>query len=261
MTDFTALPVYNGVGPYHFNRYRVVFSRPPGTSKESLARRFTSGFPHYFNSRHATVVFHADKTFDAKPTFEFHGIIQKLGVNIAKPHNDWVARIQFNPDVGFTAQTLKREFLVTDDNLPAIVGGVIGGGTTGAESAVHLNQMHFLAGRRSWRLDSGSAFGVPGDVCVLETAAVERFSSQFFVAGDIAFHLEELIPAIWIANLGNFVRMCRLTTVEQDTRKPWEVVDHNLNISKLIISSPTIEELKKNPEFIEAYRLYPTLLP
>jgi hypothetical protein len=315
VSDFTALPVYDGVGVYHFNRYRVVFIRPRDKTKEALASDFVSGFPTYFTSPHANVVLHTDRKFNGVNTLEFHGILDKMGLDIARPHNDWVAKVWENVSRGFTAQTLKREFWVAGEDLAAAGGGVVGGGATGAGAgsffglpgaivggvvgggagagtAVHWNRMHFLAGRRSWLLDDASAFGITpkelnryfeyeehagrnfisGDVdlCVLETAAVERFSSRFFQVGDLAMGLEDAIPPIWTANLANFVGMKGLMTINPTSPTlplegwntwRWNPGDIRRGIYYYRDEFDTLEELKGNPEFVKAYRLYPTLLP
>jgi hypothetical protein len=152
--------------------------------------------------------------------------------------------------------------------------------------------MHFLAGRRSWLLDDASAFGITpkelnryfeyeehagrnfisGDVdlCVLETAAVERFSSRFFQVGDLAMGLEDAIPPIWTANLANFVGMKGLMTINPTSPTlplegwntwRWNPGDIRRGIYYYRDEFDTLEELKGNPEFVKAYRLYPTLLP
>jgi hypothetical protein len=323
LSDFTALPVYDGVGVYHFNRYRVVFIRPSDKTKTALASDFVSGFPTYFTSPHANVVAHSDRKFNGANTLEFHGILDKMGLDIARPHNDWVAKVWENVSRGFTAQTLKREFWVAGEDLAAAGGGAVGGGATGggggaaigsvvpglgtavgaiaggvlgglggAGTAVHWNRMHFLAGRRSWLLDDAAAFGITprelnryfeyeekagrnflrGDVdlCVLETAAVERFSSRFFQVGDLAMGLEDAIPPIWTANLANFVGMKGLWSINPasptlplegwDTRR-WLAGDFRRGIYYYRDEFDTLDELKGDPEFVKAYRLYPTLLP
>jgi hypothetical protein len=40
-----------------------------------------------------------------------------------------------------------------------LLGGAVLGGTAGA----HYNRMHFLAGRRAWRIDNGVIFGLASD--------------------------------------------------------------------------------------------------
>jgi hypothetical protein len=285
MSDFVELNVNkHGSGPYHFNRYRVVFALPANTTKESLAGEFVREFPQFFNSDHATVAFHANRLYLSYPTYEFHGVIEVAGIDVAKPHNDWVARIWCDPDIGFTAQTVKRTFIDPQKDAPIVAAGCLAGAAAvpdslrtegclvGARLALDTNQSHFLAGRRSWRLDSGKAFGLPGNVCVLETIAVERFSSALYRAGDYLMQLEERIPAIWTANLSNFVRLKKLTTLSMPdleklatnpskSKRNWHVGDEKYNIRYFRTECDTLAKLKYLPEFVEAYPLYPTILP
>ncbi len=44
MGDFTVLPVYGGAGDWHFNRYRVVFMRPPNIVQATPRERFRHQF-------------------------------------------------------------------------------------------------------------------------------------------------------------------------------------------------------------------------
>src|SRR6185369_14264714 len=127
---------------------------PPadGRSADTLAGDLIDHFPNYLRSKFATVGF--DRTFDGKPTLHFHGSAAP-GI-----HDDWVVREWFDRKIGFTAQTLKREFFVAGDDVGAAGGTTVGilltpvvgpflglagalgiGGTT----AVHYNRMHFLA--------------------------------------------------------------------------------------------------------------------
>ena len=275
MPDFTELPVYSGVGPYHFNRYRVVFERPGGLSAATLAMDFTANFPLYLNSKFATVEW-GSRHFNAKPTLKFHGYMRVLGIDIARPHHDWVVREWYDPNVGFTAQTLKREFFEAGADIPAAAGGAMPGvlmtptalaaalaateAVVGAAAAVHYNRMHFLAGRRSWRLGDGNVFGVSGDVLVLETIAVERFSAQMYNVADRLLHMEKLIPDIWIANLSNFIYMRGLTPVKQQhpLSPQWQ---NRGPVDFLVRSFGDLNALSAYIEFQDAFGLFPTILP
>jgi hypothetical protein len=93
-------------------------------------------------------------------------------------------------------QTLKREFSDTKEDVetgssPTSIPGL---GPIVGLAATHYNRMHFLAGRRAWRIDNGSVFGLSNDVMVLETAAVERFSAHVFNAADSVIGLEKRFP-------------------------------------------------------------------
>ena len=46
--------------------------------------------------------------------------------------------------------------------------------------AININQHHFLAGRRSFRMGTAAEYGIPGSNWVFETAAVERFSHEVY---------------------------------------------------------------------------------
>jgi hypothetical protein len=166
MGDFTALPVADGVGDYHFNRFRIAFKASPTTSAaalEALVSDLLNNFPTYLTSGYAKMEF-GGRHHEGKPTLHFHGYAKVLGLDLAKPHDDWVVIQWKDPKIGFTAQTLKREFFVAGDDvgtgagvgylllgplLPAV--GIIAA-VAGTGAAVHYNRMHFLAGRRSWRI-------------------------------------------------------------------------------------------------------------
>ena len=202
--DFTVLPVWGGVGDWHFNRYRAVFKRPPNLGKQLLAADFVANFPQYLTSRYAKVL-RTDRTYATMPTFHFHGTKMKAlpspvpyngrlpEVDLAAPHSDWVVKIDDNANLGFTAQTLKREFndlfkdSAVDDGagLATLIAPTLAFIALRFDDPVQVNRMHFLAeGLRSWRLDDGKNFEVDGDVMVIETTAVERFSHKLFARAD-----------------------------------------------------------------------------
>lgn len=275
MADFTDLKVQTGVGDYHFNRYRIAFEKPPGLSTPDLAREFVTNFPLYLNSPFATVVW-GSHNFNGKPTLRFHGFMKVLGIDLARPHTDSVVREWVDFGLGFTGQTLKREFFDAAEDISTGALGYVGGTATlpilgpilgpagqigGAAAAVHYNRMHFLAGRRSWRVDEGSAFGVAGNVVILETAAVERFSAHAFQIGDWVAGLEKKIPDIWISNLNNFVKLKGLTVVPPPTPPKAKWVNKNNVTYVQFLDLKDLSALKSEPEFADAYRLFPTILP
>jgi hypothetical protein len=232
--DFTSLWVYDGVGDYHFNRFRVVFECPPSETKQSLADDFVARFPYYLTSQYANVR-KGERNFGVIPTLHFHGfkIVNmpvlpgpaggaSANVDIARPHTDWVGQIDKNDGLGFTAQTLKREFVDLSEDLMTLPVDLV---TLDTVPAVRINRMHFLAGRRSWRIDDGKSFEVDGDVLVLETTAVERFSHEAYVIADTVIGLESAIPDVWISLLNNFVNMRGLVRVPQRPRPGWRNKD------------------------------------
>jgi hypothetical protein len=263
MADFTALTIDTGVSDYHFNRFRIAFEPPPKKSAAFLASDLVVRFPTYLNSSYATVEW-GDHYHDGKPTLRFHGII-----NIAAPHSDWVVREWVDQMVGFTAQTLKREFFSAGEDIASFEGTNAGAsllipvagpvyGAIGGAAATHYNRMHFLAGRRSWRISPGNVFGLTGDVIVLETIAAERFSAQAYNIGDAVMGLEKAIPDVWIALLNNFVTQNGLTVVSQPLGPRW--VSRN-RVDYIQLAFASLGAMRADAEFAKAYALYPTILP
>ena len=299
MADFKALFVDKGVGDYHFNRFRIRFEKPAGVTKEACARDFVAQFPHYFNSGYASVEVDGAHSFEGNPVLKFHGFDKMLGLDLAAAHHDWVVQFALNPNVGFTAQTLERTFRLWEDAAmlaEGAAGGAVGGGVAGAgvgaavgapfagvgagpgalagaaigavggtfvggSMAYNANFCHFLAGRRAWRLDDASVFGMPGDYLVLETAAVERFSSTFYKVSDVALGLEDMIPPIWNTLLTNFVGLKRLTAAPGSTPPGWTRGGSGLETVYTVQKFETVEALKKDGEFHRANLLFPELLP
>jgi hypothetical protein len=270
MGDFTALPIDDGSGGIHVNRFRIVFQAPNGTSAATLVGDLISSFPTYFNSEFAKVEWGSRK-HEGKPTLHFHGYAKVLGLDLAKPHDDWVVFHWVDRAIGFTAQTLKREFFVAGDDLatsvpngalllgpllPAV--GIIGA-LAGTLGPVHYNRMHFLAGRRSWRISAGAVFGLSGNVIVFETVALERFSSLVYRTADAVMGLESRVPNVWIALLNNFVNKKGFTVAPQKLRPRWKSknrVDYlQLSFGDLDDVGPMVAD----PEVQDVLRLYPTI--
>ena len=290
MADFEDLKVYNGVGPYHLNRYRIAFEYSAGLTKEMLAADFVARFPAYLGSPYATTEF-STRTHNGNATLKFWGSMKLLKVE-ANPgvHHDWVVQAWKNPAVGFTAQTLKRNFLEVGDAAAAF-GGSLGGGAVvpilggpvGAVVGVEENRKHFLAGRRSWRIDNLAAFGVDPQeynsppasdhLLILETVAVERFSDTVYTVGDAVVGFEARIPPVWIANLENFVNLNRGKGLVPRTRlwgygrAGWKSAASTFPtigggyVSYFQDSFADLAALKSDFEFTEVFRLFPTILP
>jgi hypothetical protein len=291
MGDFLTLPVDIGEGPYHFNRYRIAFEKPANISKEDLAADFVRNFPSYFNSQFATVDDKTGRDFHGRPTLKFHGISDFLGLHdFGRYHNDWVVQLNVNPR-GFLVQTLERTFRLSEDAKMAVqgaIGGAVPGAITGAAAggiasswagglgavpgalvfggvgavaggvpAYNANFKHFLAGRRSWRLDDASVFGVSGNFLILETAAVERFSCEFYLLNDKIQNLEAKVPDIWNAMLSNFVGKRGLTIAT--TPMPGAAWLHSSAYKTDYVvknSYDTISGLRSDAEFILADRVH-----
>jgi len=275
MGDFTELQIFSdGSGDFHLNRFRIAFEPPAGRSAAALASDLIDNFPTYLGSPYATVQL-GDRSHEGKRTLRFHGYARLLGLDLAAPHDDWVVVSWVDRNVGFTAQTLKREFADFGDDVGAGGGVLLAGNlpvvgalaqlagpvlwVAGAVGTVHYNRMHFLAGRRSWRISAGDDFGLSDKVVVLETVAVERFSSLAFRAADTIAGLEARIPDVWIALLENFVRRKGLEVVPQ--KLPGARWRHRSNVDYVQLSFDDIGDMQAEREFQEILRLYPSILP
>ena len=127
-------------------------------------------------------------------------------------------------------------------------------------AAAHFNRMHFLAGRRSWRIGEGKVFDpdLKDDVIILETAAVERFSSRAYRTADAVIGLQNKVPDIWIAFLNNFVNKQGLPVFVQTLKPGWKR-KHWANYLQLSFES--FAQLRAAREYGDLYKLYPTLDP
>ncbi|MPZ31310.1 MAG: hypothetical protein GEV13_09990 [Rhodospirillales bacterium] len=100
----------------------------------------------------------------------------------------------------------------------------LGGALLSGGAAVHVNRLHFLAGRRSWRIGEGAVFDpdLKDDAIILETAAVERFSSRAYSTADSVIDLQNKVPDICIAFLNNFVDKQGLPVFVQTLKPGWK---------------------------------------
>jgi hypothetical protein len=286
MADFSELPVDTGVGDYHFNRFRIAFQPPAGRDAKALGQLLYTNFPTYIKSDAATAEW-SDRKFEDSKTVHFHGFVYLPVYNpatgmaynrdVAKPHSDWVAIEWLDPRTfSFTVQTLKREFVDAEEDTESAAGGgalgyVVGllapqvhpvqtvvGALLGATNAVDYNRMHFLAGRRAWRIGEGSVFGLPNNVMVLETVAVERLSAEPYRIADQTIGIEKRVPDVWLPFLNNFVNLNGLRPVDQILKPRWKKDSGAMYIQ---LAYDSLSGLRGDPEFLDADRLYSALLP
>lgn len=140
------------------------------------------------------------------------------GIPVPAAIRDWMMPDIHTDSVGyaatpranaFTVQTLKRLFRTSDDHtievlIESTVMGMLSTAlllnpvTAGAAAmllipsvrkavakplvdyAININQHHFLAGRRSFRMGTAADYGMAGSNWVFETAAVERYSHEVY---------------------------------------------------------------------------------
>lgn len=264
MTDFSDLPISQGVGDYHLNRFRIAFrSTDPKVSATQLAADFIANFPFYFNGPAATVR-------PEEGRLKFYGNIPVGGHQMPTPHPDWVRYLVKNPTLGFTVQTQHRDSMAMDDLEAGSGGGAAGslagplGILVGEAEAVRVNRYHFLAGRRAWRLDVASSFAAAGDraklgsdVIILETAAIERFSLKEYAMGESV--MEPTIIDIWSHLLANFATkpgVAVLSPGEWPMEPGWTAKGQ---VHYVMLSFKTEAGLRGSSHYPDLIRLYPRI--
>lgn len=260
MSNFTDLPIVPGqVGMYHMNRFRICVQGPTAAEQAHFTRvgaQLLGHMPDYMHP-HTAQVAPGPFSWNGLPTLRFIGVarikpfsvpvfVPVLGqvykIPVPEQIRDWMAP-DIHPDVvgvvastptSFTAQTLKRNYTETSDNLiraaaklllrtidwnPAIglSADLIEPAIT--DYVIWLNQHHFLAGRRSFRFDSGASFGYTDGRYVFETAAMERFSHVAYeksqaLLGDAA----SMVRPVWVEMIQRFCTYHGLRVVP-DTSK------------------------------------------
>ncbi|WP_425228438.1 hypothetical protein [Sphingomonas sp.] len=124
-------------------------------------------------------------------------------------HTDSVGHVYMPKAKEITVQTLKREYITADDQkikllvttaVVSLLATLLASNPLTApatallaipsvseyvsqwfvDKAIEINQYHFLAGRRSFRMGTAAEFGLPGSHWVFETAAAEAYSHVIF---------------------------------------------------------------------------------
>lgn len=251
----TALSIHNGYGKVHMNRFRICVRPPRDRNLvATIGTNLLWNMPVYMAASSASVKF-GDYKWNDQPTLKFRGVARvrpfSVPVQIPIPGGivvpvpvparirDWMA-----PDVhtdsvglvakhgtGFTVQTLKRDYEDGDDaTIRAAITALVTSGAIAlpplipaasvlaaglGSVAVYYNQHHFLAGRRGFRFDWGMNFGYRDDRCVMETVAIERFSSLVFAGSVIAMgDVESLVRRVWVQMLNRFCVMHGLEVIK-----------------------------------------------
>lgn len=249
MTDFSDLPIKDGVGDYDLNRFRVAFRSDYGA--RYLGALLVGSFPGYFNGPAGTVERDGDR-------LKFHGNLKVRGHYVPTPHPDWVRTILKDPERGFVVQTLHRDSWAADDVTAGAGGGL--GGLIGAAEAARVNRYHFLAGRRGWRVDDAGVFNFPNptnDIIVVETAAIERFSlTELLPIKDM---MQPLIVEIWCHLLTKFTNMPhvrRLSASEWPIEPGWKS-DGTVHYTMQHYSDAA--KMRSSPDYREVWNIYPQI--
>ncbi|NRD56452.1 hypothetical protein [Corallococcus exiguus] len=239
MMDFTELKIARGSGNFHVNQFRIHFSVPglqrdPQKQLPVLVEEFTRDFPKFFNGlgknmqeNQASVAW-STRQFERTRTLRFLLDVKlaALGINLPDFHSDWVHVLWQDPNKGFAAQTLKRNFSEGLEKPLSVLP------LSALSVLIQYNAYHFLAGRRSWvfgllqpgmpgwnagslqvgKVEGGKFTpysGGPTPVFYLESAAVERSSLLLFklmeVDPGIFVDIRETIISLWSNLLANYV--------------------------------------------------------
>lgn len=208
---YNVLDISKGYGNIHANHFIAYFN---GTVEES----FTSTFEEDFISPHRLKVSEFLKDFVG--IFNgtgFRGLkdnivtVQKHGSNIYEfqiekfiglAHSDYVEIKKSKDENSFYARTLERKFLEQKEELSQKVPDPY----KVPSELIEINKMHFLSGRRSWKVKYDKSTGI-GSV---ETAALEKNSHELFDVMERILNTREDINKLWSILLYNFLKARKL---------------------------------------------------
>jgi hypothetical protein len=300
MPDFRALPIKDGVGPVHLNRFRISM-RPPRNDPAAAARIGSDLFTamvQYMDRRTASVTVD-DHSWNGDMTLLFRGVakfrpfvnvpvtiplvtpiplFEKISVPIPDDvrdlmipdvHTDSVGAV-FRGPTSITVQTLKREFQTADDLkilsvimasvsvAPPMIPAPVVSFFLGAlgELAIFINQHHFLAGRRSFHFDQGSAFGYTDGRLVFETAAIERFSLTVYevMTETMMGSAPDVVRPLWIQMARRVASVKGLDVIVEAPQPLW-TKEQEVHFIQQELND--ISEVTSNSQWIEMNRLHP----
>lgn len=223
MPTFLELPVRFGDGPVHINYFRI-YIRPKAGLTLPTGLQLLQHMPDFMDPHTAKVRIEPAYRWAGFPSLSFRGVGRARSIGTLVPEKWREAAVpQLHIDAvglavpplahAFTALTLKRNFETSDDLLirqkfekmteeapdqgtvdkvmrvgrmvlrpDEVIKGKYG--KAAADHAVFINQHHFLAGRRSFRMGTVAGLelhpGIKGTDWVFETAAFERYSLPLF---------------------------------------------------------------------------------
>jgi hypothetical protein len=230
--------IFHGVGNYHINHFASFFKLEKEISLEQLQSHFYNKFCTVFESSNISKASLLRAKYQNNPLVKFtiggtkgntrHKIIGSF-------HDDCVYMRKSADSKSFYGTTLKRDYFDIKDKLLIDVFRKANVPVTN-DIILDLNQHHFLAGRRSWRIDYNQDL----QLYYLETAALERSSGQFM-------KLIEYLSEYKIPNLGS-------GSIRNDIIDLWSNLLMNyLNMPNII---PVDVSLTKNSSLIPfSYKL------
>jgi len=189
---FTELLVTDGVGDYHINHFIGYGSFLPQSKPEQLVAKknqeFYRTFTELFSPNDATAEI-GDYSFKGHDTIEF-AIGGDLGDWFEKVggffHSDWVSMQMADDGESFYGSTLRRKWLLWKEEAAIKL-------SAGLRNPIEVNQHHFLAGRRSFKIGYSKELSR----LYIETAAFERSSLCEYNIAEKSGLLRESIVQIW----------------------------------------------------------------
>lgn len=210
---FTELSaIFDGVGNYHTNHFVGYFNPPQGLKLKvkELTQLFYENFCTIFSANNIASARPGDPLkFMGLDTVRFR-IGGNLGDDFDKAtglvHHDWVS-MQMEKPAGetFYGTTLKREWM-EDFELKTLSEAVGRYETKFALGAIWINQHHFLAGRRSWRVGHNDDL----DAFYVETATFERNSNIIYQGAEWGGRLRDDVKKLWAHLIVNFAAAARV---------------------------------------------------
>ena len=231
----------DGIGAYHVNRYSIIFYPNLGETLESIEQDFKINFVNYFNGtpkqksanqsgiKNIAEVALNGECFKKNDIYAFTVASTPIHVDYVYKVEDYSGKNH----PGFAFATLRRVDLKTKRIMDA--GQRLNGHTEGqgisrwlADYILGSNENHVLAGRRSWIITkckaiqkkdivflSGSTNDlqkrnkpfIPGDACLIQTAAIERYSGLVPIGMGWFLDDRSMVDRIWSNQLVNFVKM------------------------------------------------------
>lgn len=210
--DFTYLStIKDGVGNYHMNHF-VAYFEPTVDKFQPVTsiKFFYQNFCKIFSLNNvATVAPERARKFKGLDVVKFTigGNLGKVHLQLfGRAHDDWVAMQMAKDGKSFYGITLKREWFEAVDNWEKVINaGSPKVGPAVSPMLMEANRRHFLAGRRSWRVDYDRGLGL----YYVETAAFERSSHVLYQATEQTGLLRETIRELWTNQLENYpVTLC-----------------------------------------------------
>lgn len=280
---YSPLPMYKGCGSVHMNRFRICVRVP--TNRGSVAHigaHLAANMPQYMPPGLAAVRL-GDGPWNGRNTLKFRAVMRIRPFAVPVPkfpaffipvpvpqrlrdwmapdiHTDSVGIIQSSAN-GFTVQTLKREYEDEDDKAIRAPLHAAGAPDAVADFAININQHHFLAGRRSFRFDSGRNFGYDDDRLVFETAAIERYSHPVFEYSQIAVgNIPAIVRQIWCQMAHRFCETHGLEKIVNEPAQPgWSKSDPATHSMQTEVA-PNAGAIRSAAQFPAISKLHPQLM-